>query len=292
MKEIKRVWAGSWPSDRITLGIILVVWGTITARWLVQPGLAVYWGQHLAILMVFVGCVAALVRYEGADWVIWARGLLIINTMFVLYYTLGFVAFDVIPWLGDPYVLAWEKMLFGRSMSVWIEPYTDSFFWVEFFAFVYGAFIPFVYLSLFFSFVGRSKEERVVLITGFSVLYALSFLGYLFVPAKGPIVYQAGAYLGEIEGGFFHSLVLASIESAGGPHGAFPSLHVGATFFYCFFDLRYNFLRGLTYLPFGILIAVATLVMRYHYAIDAVVGIILAMVAIWAGQKLSREVLA
>jgi hypothetical protein len=81
-------------------------------------------------------------------------------------------------------------------------------------------------------------------------------------------------------GGFFHQLVVTSIDRMGGPHGAMPSLHIGASVFACAFDLRYNRLRGLTYLPVVMLIYAATLVLRYHYVIDLVAGTLLGIAAI------------
>jgi hypothetical protein len=62
---------------------------------------------------------------------------------------------------------------------------------VEFFSFCYGFFIPYLYLSILTGLVGRPDAERQRFVTGFAVLYAISFLGYLFVPARGPIVHNA-----------------------------------------------------------------------------------------------------
>ena len=51
------------------------------------------------------------------------------------------------------------------------------------------------------------------------------------------------------------------------------SLHVGAPVLALTFDLRYgDRLRGLVYVPLVLLIALATLVLRYHYVVDLVAG--------------------
>jgi membrane-associated phospholipid phosphatase len=73
---------------------------------------------------------------------------------------------------------------------------------------------------------------------------------------------------------------LRAIETMGGPHGAFPSLHVGASFLVVWFDLRHrNFLRGLIYVPLVLMIALATIVLRYHWVVDLIAGVTLALVA-------------
>jgi membrane-associated phospholipid phosphatase len=54
---------------------------------------------------------------------------------------------------------------------------------------------------------------------------------------------------------------------------------VGASAYACLFDLRYNRLRGFTYLPLVVLIAMATVLLRYHYVIDLLAGLLLALMA-------------
>ena len=78
---------------------------------------------------------------------------------------------------------------------------------------------------------------------------------------------------------------MRSVDALGGPHGAFPSLHVGASVLALTFDLRYgDRLRGLVYVPLVLLIALATLVLRYHYVVDLVVGAALGPGALAASR--------
>jgi membrane-associated phospholipid phosphatase len=147
-------------------------------------------------------------------------------------------------------------------------------------------FIPYLNVSILLSLIGRPPEERDEFVTGLAVLYALSFLGYLFLPARGPIVQMAGAFTVPIDGGTFHRMIVRSVEQVGGPHGAFPSLHVGASLFATLFDLRHrNPLRALIYLPLVAMIALATLVLRYHYAVDLVAALALVLLASEAARR-------
>ena len=100
------------------------------------------------------------------------------------------------------------------------------------------------------------------------------------VPACGPVVQMAGDFTVPINGGPFHQVIVRSVQQVGGPHGAFPSLHLGASLFATLFDLRHrNPLRALIYFPLVAMIALATLVLRYHYAVDLVAALALAHVA-------------
>lgn len=231
---------------------------------------------HAALLGGFAGVAWWLGAREGAV----VRGVVIIAVMFTLYTTLGQVAFRAVPWLADPWLEHADRaLLLGRSPSLAIEPLAASG-WTRLLSFGYAMFIPYLYLSIVLSLVGRPPGERDEFVTGFAVLYALSFLGYLFVPARGPVVQMAGDFTVPINGGAFHRIILRSVEQVGGPHGAFPSLHVGASLFATLFDLRHrNPLRALIYLPLVAMISLATLVLRYHYAVDLIAAVVLAFVA-------------
>lgn len=156
---------------------------------------------------------------------------------------------------------------------------------LEFFSLVYALFIPYIYLSIFLGLAGRPDRERNAFVTGVAITYALGFLGYLFVPARGPIVFLAFDFAAPLQGGTFHDMIVRSVDQCGGPHGAFPSLHVGVSSYLCFFDLKWNRLRGLTYVPMVVLIAGATIVTRYHYVVDILAGVLIAAIALRAARR-------
>jgi membrane-associated phospholipid phosphatase len=234
---------------------------------------------HLAMLLVYFVLSRWMARGGDEPWVSWVRAGAVIALMFSLYSTLGHAVFVAIPWSGDAALNAIDQWLFGGVPPALRAEAFVTVGRVEFFSFCYGFFIPYLYLSILTGLVGRPDAERQRFVTGFAVLYAISFLGYLFVPARGPIVHNAMEFAAPLAGGTFHGLVVQVIDAAGGPHGAFPSLHVGASAYACLFDLRYNRLRGFTYLPLVVLIAMATVLLRYHYVIDLLAGLLLALMA-------------
>ena len=240
---------------------------------------------HAGVMAAFAVLAWRLGARQGAV----VRGIAVIAVMFMLYTTLGHVAFAAIPWIADPWLAAADRaLLLGRSPVLAMEPVAATG-WAPVLSFCYAMFIPYLYVSILLSLVGRPPAERDEFVTGFAVLYALSFLGYLFLPARGPIVQMAGDFTVPIHGGVFHRIILRSVESVGGPHGAFPSLHVGASLFATLFDLRHrNPLRALIYLPLVAMIALATLVLRYHYAVDLVAALVLA----FAASEVARRTMA
>ncbi|HET7463561.1 MAG TPA: phosphatase PAP2 family protein [Longimicrobium sp.] len=264
------------PADRATLFILAVVTATLAVAAALGAPVGGALAVHAALLGGFAGVAWWLGERQGAV----ARGIAVIAVMFTLYTTLGHVAFTAVPWLADPWLEHADRaLLLGRSPSLALEPLAASP-WTRLLSFGYAMFIPYLYLSIVLSLVGRPPGERDEFVTGFAVLYALSFLGYLFLPARGPIVQMAGDFTVPIDGGPFHAIIVRSVEQVGGPHGAFPSLHVGASLFATLFDLRHrNPLRALIYFPLVATISLATLVLRYHYAVDLVAAVVLAFVA-------------
>ena len=264
------------PADAASLAILSVVTLTLApATWSGAP-----LTQSLALHAGLLAGYALLSRVLHDRPATLLRGVLVIGVMFTLYTTLGHVAFIAVPWDADPWLEAADRALFlGLSPSLLLAP-LGATRWAEILSVFYAAFIPYLYLSIFLGLVGRPERERNEFVIGFATLYALSFLGYLFLPARGPIVELAGQFPTPVQGGAFHRLVLRSVEAAGGPHGAFPSLHVGASFYAALFDLRQgNTLRALIYAPLLVLIVLATLVLRYHYLVDLVAGVALALLA-------------
>ena len=261
------------PSDRIVLAVLVLA--VLTAAVRLETVGTTLLAVHLSVLAIFGTASWVFARWEHSPAVGYIRPIATAIVVFTLYSTLGKLGFAAIPYLADGFLSRADRWLLGFDPSLALQPF-QSPGWVEFYSFVYGAFIPYVYLSLLLNCLGRDPGERDVFLTGWVLTYAISFLGYLFVPAHGPVLYQAADYDIALTGGVFYRGVLAGVEAGGGPHGAFPSLHIGCAMYFCLFDLKSNRLRGLTYLPMVLLIYVSTVFLRYHYVVDLIAGTLIA----------------
>jgi hypothetical protein len=241
----------------------------------------------LAIIALFLGLVVAsyvLTRWEDRRWVPFVRAVVAVTVVFSLYTALGKLGVVAMPYLTDAALSRADNWLFGFDPSLAIQPFQTPAR-VEFLSFAYAAFIPYIYLSLFLGCIGKPALERDEYLTGWIFTYTISYLGYIFVPAHGPVIFQADQYHVALEGGFFYRLVVLGNEVTGGLQGVFPSLHVGCSVYLCLSDLRKNLLRGLTYLPVIVLIYVATIFLRYHYIVDLIAGTIIPVVCITLGER-------
>lgn len=278
------------PPERIALALLGVVVITLSVAWLAGKPVAGHVAQHVAMMAAYVVIIAWLDHRRSLAWHWYARGLTTILLLFVLYGTIAFAAYDALPYDGDAWLLRIDAFLgAGRQPGLVLARYVTPL-GTEVMSGVYSAFIFYLYVSVLLGLVGRPDPERDAFVTGLSLTYAVAFLGYLFVPAQGPIVSLAHAYPSPLPRGPLHDVVLQAIAWAGGPHGAFPSLHLGASVFLCGFDLRVNRLRGLTYLPLVAGIAVATVYLRYHYVVDLIAGTLIALGALYAAPRMQQAV--
>jgi hypothetical protein len=282
---ISRRFLHSYPSDRILLGLlVLAVAVNAVALPAGVAGLRELLAVHVGLLVGFEACVLAMGRWEQARWVPWLRPAATVVVIFTLYTTLGKLGIAAMPYLADSTLSRIDTKMLGFNPTFALQRFQTPGV-VEFFSFIYAAFIPYIYLSLFLGCLGRPPGERDTFLTGWVLTYAISYLGYIFIPARGPGAYHAGEYHVALSGGMFYDIVVRGTELSGGFQGVFPSLHVGGSVYLCLFDLKTNRLRGLTYLPIVLLIYGATLMLRYHYVIDLIVGTLLAAACVPLGRR-------
>jgi len=228
---------------------------------------------HLLIAVVFLIVIALAHRYDAPI----VSAIAVVTVLMTLYSTLAEPGFVLMGRSFDPLLARFDRALFfGHDPALIAQQFVTPRV-LEFFSAIYGIFIPYLWLSIMLGTIGRERHERAAFVLGLAVVYAISYLGYLFVPARGPVEYYA--FMAPLHGGRFHDLVLQSVAATGGNHGAFPSLHVGASAYLCLFDLRRNRVRGLTWAPIVLLIAISTIVLRYHYVADILAGFAIAFVA-------------
>lgn len=163
-----------------------------------------------------------------------------------------------------------KAIFFGKLPSEWMQsiisrPLTDvlSGAYMSWFALTY------VTILLMMTHSRRAVIEYVV--TVLSTFY-IGYITYAFVPAVGPIYTVTYSHtIGGIAASFAASKGLLA-------HDCFPSLHTGITIVMLTFVWRYRRNWVWLYGPMAVLIIFSTLYLRFHYAIDDIAGLSLALV--------------
>ena len=205
---------------------------------------------------------------------------------------------DVLPLVRpdsvDAALLRVDLAIFGVEPALWMERFNTRGV-VEYFAFFYYSyfFICLVYLvlAIFVARPGRGTAEFAI---GTAIVYCVGQIGYMAVPAYGPVVALADQFVGPIDGGFFWGCVSRAVAAGGAMKDVFPSLHTAAPVWFALHafaraesDRRYRPLAWITAF-FAANIIISTMFLRWHYAIDVVAGLALAFSASALARRLAR----
>ncbi len=182
----------------------------------------------------------------------------------------------------DGLLIKIDRFLFGVDPTVWLERITTPWL-TELMQLVYATnyFLPLILLLVLYLQRRRIPfQEAVYFLT---LGYFLSFLGYFLVPAIGPRF--TVTHTGQLQGLFLREKICSLLYFMEGcPRDCFPSGHTEIPLITLW--LSYRFKRGLfrVYLPIVILLICSTVYLRFHYVIDVIAGIALAVFVIVVGK--------
>lgn len=191
-----------------------------------------------------------------------------------------------------------EQSIFGCQPALTFAAAFPSHLVSELMSMGYAAYYPMIAVVVFFYFFRRYEEfdrTALVVLAAFFIFYVV----YDLVPVVGPTFYYKAIGLdnaahgifpnvhdyfdthtgclptpGYTDGFFYH--MVESAKAAGErPTAAFPSSHVGISVV-CMLLIWRTHNRKLFFglLPFALLICLATVYIRAHYAIDVVAGLV------------------
>lgn len=190
-------------------------------------------------------------------------------TILAMYYSLWGDATHVLnPHDRDAALIAWDQRLFGFQASVALQRFTHPALtaWMKFAYNSHPFNLPLVALVVYLS---RSCSDFRKMMSGLMVICFFGFLGYLFVPAVGPLYTLKGQYY--IDLGRMQFMDFLRIR-----RDVFPSLHAGISFLvwiYAYRNARWLFW---TLSPVILSLWLSTVYLRQHYLIDVIAGLVLA----------------
>ncbi len=186
-----------------------------------------------------------------------------------------------------------DLALFGIEPAIYfdrfVSPATSE--WFAFFYFGY-----FILLSAFvFPLLFVAKDEK--LLTHFTlnvlIVVCVGQTIYLLVPGFGPAVAFPELFQNKLEGGTWWNLVLYTVTNGGAHKDIFPSLHTALPLGVWLFtfsrrkDIPYRYLWP----PLGFIvinIIIATMFLRWHYVLDVVAGVLLALAAHFIARRVAE----
>ncbi|MBW2453800.1 MAG: phosphatase PAP2 family protein [Deltaproteobacteria bacterium] len=247
------------------------------------------------------GCILALVG--GA---LLCRGLVVAPRWRAVVYRLCLMAVviesylmlrDLLPLLRsdsfDQALLDLDLAVFGFEPAFWLERFNlrpvveyFSFFYFSYFALV----ATYLVVMLWVLRPGRATSEYAI---GSFLVLCLGQLGYLVVPGTGPIHHFADQFAAPVDGGFFWSCVTHTVAAGGALRDIFPSLHTAVPTWYALFSWT-QARRDRRWRPaavvcswFALNIMLSTMVLRWHYLVDVIAGLALALLVSRVAPRLA-----
>ncbi|MEO6527832.1 MAG: phosphatase PAP2 family protein [Gemmatimonadaceae bacterium] len=188
----------------------------------------------------------------------------------------------------DALLMAWEARLFPSNPSLTLAPRMQVLALSELLHLAYASYYALVYVPPFILYVRRRRAEFAATMLTLTIVYGACFLAYALFPVDGPryLVGPAAAPDGPVR-----RFVLALLEQGSSRGTAFPSSHVAASVVSALCTLQFQPRLGAVVTLIAALLTVATVYGGFHYAVDALVGVMLGLLA-WLGAQAARTVLA
>lgn len=202
----------------------------------------------------------------------------------------------------DPLVIGWDQALFGFQPGVEFMhrlPYLilSEVFYAAYFS--YYLMIGGVGIALFV----RNRQQFFHYVSVISFVFYICYLIYIALPVIGPRVFfheipgyalpeaiqqlaSTAVYPDTVKAGMFFRLMAWIYRVFEAPGSAIPSSHVAIALCTVYFSFRY--LRPIRYihLVMAILLCLATVYCRYHYAVDVLTGVLTAALLLPLGNRL------
>lgn len=176
----------------------------------------------------------------------------------------------------DTMLLYWDRWLFGVEPTLYLQriispPLTA---WMQF-SYTFHLYVMPIVAG--FIYVLRPKIRFREMMCGLVVISFIGTLGYMIVPAIGPMYTLHSAYtvpLSQPLGVFNRQIQF--IDFARVRRDCFPSLHVGISFLVWLYAWRNSKLLFGILCPFILSCWLSTVYLRFHYAVDCLAGFALA----------------
>ncbi len=193
-----------------------------------------------------------------------------------VFESLGYIVPFINPHNKDVLLIAADRAIFGGDVANLL-----NFLNIKYFTdYLQLSYLSYYFLPLILLYYFYSKKEIKKLnyaLFALSLGYYISYIGYMVVPAIGPRYSLLYLQNMPIKGGFIYDFihpVLNSLEHI--KQDCFPSGHTEISVLVLLIFKDENKKIALVILPVVLSLIVATMVLRYHYGVDVLSGLIIA----------------
>jgi membrane-associated phospholipid phosphatase/UDP-2,3-diacylglucosamine pyrophosphatase LpxH len=273
-----------WPTEKLFIGyaIIMACLLALAARQSPLPALILLFGHAAAIVLMVL-----LARWP-APLAQFARHWYLLLYVPFCYKQVPFLVNALHLQPVDALLARWDLAMWKVDPVFWLSSMQISFV-TELLQLVYTMFIPGT-LVLGVILWRRPRPEFRYGTFLIAMSFLVSYLGYLVLPARGPRFMAYASQHSALQGLWtFQSLQSLLDTLEGAQYDCFPSGHVAVVLVGCYVARRISPLVFYGFSVFAMLITVSTVYLRYHYVIDVIAGILLAIIVLAAAPAIYRK---
>jgi len=189
--------------------------------------------------------------------------------------------------LQNDRLLRWDADLFGQPPSLGLQG-VFSPWQIELLALSYMSYQLYLHWALIEG-LFRDDAWRSRFCDWIFPSFALGFVGYLLFPAATPANAFPEKFAEPLPSGMLEHWNASLNQLLAAKYDAFPSLHVLITLMLLSYDWQERRMRFWIMLPPSVLMVVATLALRLHYAVDLLASVLLFGMLIGAHALFNRR---
>src|SRR5215469_7859127 len=262
-----------WPVDKVILAYFAFALVAIAGWWSKLANAPGFLAFHLA------GTALLLFEIRRPNWSsVWFRHWYPLPYVATCYKEMAYLIPAMRMRDADAFLANLDHSLWGVHPTVWLERIQTPVF-TEFLQIVYTLFVPVVLVPAFLLWRKRNYAGFQYFAFLIALGYLVSYVGYLIVPARGPRFLLAPLQHIPLRGVWlFQGLqqTLDRLESA--HYDCFPSGHTELTILAWWSTRQFGkSLLFWAYFAYTLCIIFATVYLRYHYSVDVLAGILVAV---------------
>ncbi|MFZ5516182.1 MAG: phosphatase PAP2 family protein [Candidatus Zhuqueibacterota bacterium] len=187
-------------------------------------------------------------------------------------------------------IISLDRLVFGVSPTAWFQqfyrPWLDelmNLFYSGFFLFM-----PVVSLTLYFQ---DRKQDALAAFSLGTFIHLSNFMLFRLFPTLAPFMTEsiASSHPQQYTGYLFAEITRITQSHGAQPGGTFPSVHVSTAIGWALIAFHFERRWGFFLIPAAIGVAISTVYLGYHHALDAVFGFLWGILAFLIALKILKR---
>jgi membrane-associated phospholipid phosphatase len=274
-----------WPVDKVILAYFAFAVAAVFGWWTKVVDAPLFLAFHLA------GAALLVFEVRRPNWTsLWFRHWYPLPYVAVCYKEMAYLIPAIRATDADAFLAQLDYRIWGAHPTVWLERIQSPAF-TEFLQIVYTLFVPVVLVPAFLLWRKRNYAGFQYFAFLIALGYLVSYVGYLIVPARGPRFLLAHLQHVPLRGLWLFQGMQSALDRLESAHyDCFPSGHTELTMLAWWSTRQFGKpLLFWLYFAYTLCIIFATVYLRYHYTVDVLAGVLVAIILIVAAPFLYRN---